>query len=128
MTSNRFVKGEPSATKTGRVDVKQPKFCEIPGCKTRWVPPPIGSPANDHGRHVCGAAHMLIDDGIGVRRGICADHYVQGLIRAGKHGSEHLVDADGRYDPIKVRAHWDSLARIEIAEATKRTCYGRAEV
>lgn len=122
MTTNRFVKGEPSASKTERVDLKQPKFCEIPGCKTRWVPPPKGV---DKGHHVCGAADFLVKDRFDILRGICSVHYLRELSAAGKLPNQDLLDADGRYNPVKVRSHWDSLAQIEIAETAKRTRYGR---
>lgn len=118
MTSNRFVKGEPSATKIERVDAKQPKFCEIPGCKTRWVPPPLGSSGNGH--YACGGADVLVNDRFGIKRGICGAHYLRGLVDDGKMPNQHLVDRDGRIDPTKVRAHWDSIAQLEIAETAKR--------
>ncbi len=117
MTANRYAKGEPRATVSSPVDASLPKFCEIPGCKTRWVPPPIGSAGSGH--HACGSANTVVNDRYGVRRGICADHYLQGLIAAGKHDRQHLVDEDGRYDVRKVRDHWDSIAQTELDQTKK---------
>jgi hypothetical protein len=101
MTSNRFVKGEPSASVSERVIVKNSKVCEIPGCKTRYVPSPHGK---GKGIHLCGYADVLVKDHRGDLRGICATHYTRELVRQGKAANQELVDADGRVVLAKVQS------------------------
>ena len=118
MTTNRFVKGEPSATKSERVDFKNPKFCEIRGCKTRYVPSQLYG--KGMGVMVVGYADLLVPDRHGALRGICAEHYHNELVRQGKASNQDLLDHEGRISKSKLQDHWDSLAQIELEETAKR--------
>lgn len=102
MNANRFVKGEPSASVSERVVAKNPKFCEVPGCKSRYVP--SEHQGKGKGSHVVGYADVLVKDHRGETRGICASHYTRELVRQGKAANQDLVDADGRVVLAKVQA------------------------
>lgn len=92
-------------------EVKQPKFCEVTGCASLWVPHPGEKTAagKQAGHHTCGQAVTVVNDRFGVKRGICADHYLQGLVAAGGAPNQDLLDSDGRYDRAKVLQHWATM-------------------
>jgi hypothetical protein len=81
---------------------------------------PSGVPIRKRGK-----ADFYVKDRFDLERGICTIHYLRELVSAGMAPSQDLLDADGRYDVVKVRSHWDSLAQIEIAQTAKRQRYGR---
>lgn len=94
---------------------KNSPTCEIPGCRSLFVPGTNGYPD----RHECGKTLLMVDDHRGDKRGICADHYLQHLVAIGKHPNQNLVDSDGRFDVTKVRNHWAALAQTEIEQTKK---------
>lgn len=102
MTVNRFVKGEPSATKVERIEVttKRATHCEITGCKTLYV----GRDASGKERCARGKADVLVKDHRGDLRGICATHYTRELVRQGKAANQDLVDEGGRMMKEKIEA------------------------
>lgn len=100
-----------STERTPAGDVKTPKFCEVTECKTLWVPHPGEKKPNgtQAGHYARGQAVTIAVDHFGIKRGICADHYLQGLVAAGKAPNNDLRDSDGRYDREKVITHWATM-------------------
>jgi hypothetical protein len=92
-------------------EVKQPKFCEVTGCATMWVPHVHENTVNGKqaAHYTCGQAVTVVNDRFGVKRGICADHYLKGLVAAGGAPNQDLLDSDGRYDHTKVLRHWATM-------------------
>jgi hypothetical protein len=84
---------------------KMPEHCEIPGCKSIFIPGSNGFPD----RHERGHADVVVNDFGGIKRGICGEHYIRGLVRAGKHPSQALMAPDGSISPVLVKEHWDKL-------------------
>lgn len=100
MTVNRFVKGTPKATVSEPVELNSPKLCEIPGCKSLY----LGKDRFGDEHHAVGKGFMQVDDGRGEMRWICPEHYLRGVVQAGKAQHQDLVDHLGAIDPEKFRA------------------------
>ncbi|MEO9078729.1 MAG: hypothetical protein ABI268_05405, partial [Rhodanobacter sp.] len=75
--------------------------CEVRDCKTRWVPESNGFPE----RREVGLTAVLVDDFTG-KRAICGDHYLAGLVKAGKHPNQELMKSDGSMSYVLMREHW----------------------
>lgn len=104
---SKFLKSVP--VKTGSLD-DEPRLpysptCEIPGCDTLRIPAGNGYPE----RFECGKTAVTVDDFGGIKRGICAEHYLRGLMKAGKHSFMELRNWDGSISPELVRQHWAKL-------------------
>lgn len=116
MTTNRFVKGQPSASVSEPIRSQLPTKCEIPGCKTLY----LGKNGSGEDQHRCGKADVFVDDRFGNKRGVCAEHYTRQLVADGLASNQDLVDYRGAYDLAKVKAFRDSQAQLEFDETTKR--------
>lgn len=94
-----------------------PTHCEIPGCLSLYV----GTNASGEAIRKRGKADVFVKDG-GTLRGVCQACYLRGLVAAGHAPNQDLLDADGRFDPAKVRKNWDAIehAQLELAETQKR--------
>lgn len=90
-------------------------MCEIPGCDTHFVPASNGFPD----RHERGLTATVVNDYGGVRRGICAEHYIRGLVKAGNHPNQNLMNSDGSMSPVLVKEHWARMG-VEAAEKDAR--------
>lgn len=101
MTSNRFVAGTPKAVVTSApIEPKFSPLCEVPGCMTLY----LGKDSGDKAHYACGKTAVLVNDWRGEKRGICAEHYLRGLVRAGKSAQQDLVNDDGSISLDKFRA------------------------
>lgn len=100
-------------------DTDTPKYsetCEIPGCETLYV----GDDSTGTPRHACGKTAVLVNDFNGQKRGICADHYMQGLIDAKLAVNQQLIGRDKRLDPTLIHEYWAKLAEAEAAKELRR--------
>lgn len=100
MTSNRYVTNTPKATVVSPLEPLRSATCEVPGCRSLY----LGRDGAGREHFAPGKTHLYVHDGLGNDRAICADHYLRGLVRAGKHSNQDLVDRDGRIDITKFRA------------------------
>jgi hypothetical protein len=101
----KFLKRVPVKAQTLDGDEKIIALCEIPDCESRYVPGTNGFPD----RRECGRADVTVNDYGGVKRGICGEHYIRGLVKAGKHPNQALMNSDGSMSPVLVKEHWAKL-------------------
>ena len=94
-TVSRYASSAPIIRSESIGSPKLPEHCEVPGCESLYV----GRNKNGQELHKCGKADVLVDDYSGRKRGICAEHYLRGLVKAGKAANQDLVDRDGRIAP-----------------------------
>lgn len=96
----------------------RPTHCEIPGCCSLY----IGTTASGEPIRKRGKADVFVKDDAGTLRGVCQACYLRGIVAAGHAPNQDLLDADGRFDPPKVRRHWSEIehAQLELAETQKR--------
>lgn len=120
MTSNRFVKGQPSATISEPVRQQLPTSCEIPGCKSLFV----GTSASGIELFKTGKADVFVDDERGNKRGVCCRCYATIVDHAGVGRFSDLVGFLGCVDPTKLRAYWDAMAQRDLDVATRRAHTG----
>lgn len=104
---SKFLKSVSVKTDDGDGELRLPysATCEIPGCDTLFVPAGNGYPD----RHERGKTAVTVEDFGGVKRGICAEHYLRGLVKAGKHSLSHLRNYDGSMSEVLVREHWAKM-------------------
>lgn len=111
--SSNFRKPYTKATITD--DDKPPAYsptCEVPGCDTRWIPESNGFPE----QHLAGLTATLVNDYGNVKRAICGEHYIRGLVRAGRHPNQDCMNSDGSMSRVLVQERW---ARLDAEAAEK---------
>lgn len=118
MTS-RYASSAPTRDDQHPRTQDRPTHCEIPGCVSLYV----GTTASGEAIRKRGKADVFVKDHGGTLRGICQGCYLRGLVAAGQAPNQDLLDADGRFDPAKVRRNWDAIehAQLELADTAKRT-------
>jgi hypothetical protein len=105
--SLNFRKFYPQASAKAE-DAKAPAYsptCEVPGCDTRWIPASNGFPV----QRLPGLTAAIVNDYGGLKRAICGEHYIRGLVKAGKHPNQALMNSDGSMSPVLVKEHWAKL-------------------
>ena len=92
---SKFLKSVPVKVDRRDSPSSLPDHCEVPDCESLYIG------RNSHGQelHKCGKADVFVNDYNGRKRGICADHYLRGLVKAGKAANQDLIDRDGRIAP-----------------------------
>jgi hypothetical protein len=70
--------------------------CEISGCDTHFVKASNGFPD----RHECGLTATTVNDWSGSKRGICAEHYLRGMVKKGKCSNQEMRNGDGSISPL----------------------------
>lgn len=116
---------KPYTKATVSADPDGPSYsptCEVHGCNTRWIPASNGYPE----RREVGLTAALVNDYGGIKRAICAEHYIRGLVKAGKHPNQTIMNSDGSMSPVLVKEHWARLDAEAAEKAAKRHMEKRA--
>lgn len=116
--SSRYASNAPVRDDHPARQQERPTHCEIPGCMSVY----LGTNASGVPIHKRGKADLFVKDRFGALRGICQVHYLRGLVADGCAPNQDLLDSDGRFDPGKVRRHWDAIehAQLELEATAKR--------
>lgn len=122
MSGNRYTKPRDDEPAQQRQSLDRPTHCEVTGCQSMYLGTNAsGVPIRKRGK---ADVFVTVNDRV---HGVCCRCYALITQRDGSATNAELrSDADGGYDPVKVRSHWDSLAQMELAEVQKRQRYGRA--
>jgi hypothetical protein len=105
--TSKFLKSVPTKVERESTAPVLADHCEVRDCDSLYV----GKNKQGYEVHKCGKADVYVNDFGGVKRGICAAHYIKGLVAAGKHSNQDLVDYEGRIDGSKVQELQENLAR-----------------
>lgn len=103
---------------------KHSPTCEIPGCKTRYVVP---MDTNEDPFHAVGLTAALVNDFRGDKRAICGEHYIRGLVKAGKHPNQSIMAPDGTVSITLLHEHWAQM-EVDHAEIERNASEMRARM
>lgn len=82
--------------------------CEVPGCKSLY----LGADAKGDNHHACGKTAVTVDDWQGNKRGICAEHYLRGLVKAGRCSNQEMRNTDGSISAVLVAEYQASVGVV----------------